>query len=191
MTYPTAPDTAEALTDWAAASDGRFKYLKRLYDHHAADRSPLSAAGSSIPRILSWLAERACSCAARLLPDRPRRQRDADDPGYYKPYAGATAETIDGHPADLLGSAGVTGVTRIAPGGWKQLIDQDFAGAGAAQSYFDDNIASGLLLLSPGAVATALNIGVAVPTVKAGSGLYGDSILGGVAEAGRQVSPTW
>jgi hypothetical protein len=28
MTYPTAPHTAEALSDWAAASGGRFKYLK-------------------------------------------------------------------------------------------------------------------------------------------------------------------
>jgi hypothetical protein len=28
MTYPTAPDTAEALSAWAAASGGRFKYLK-------------------------------------------------------------------------------------------------------------------------------------------------------------------
>ena len=45
MTYPTAPDTAEALADWSAASDGRFKYLKRLYDHHAADRSALSRGG--------------------------------------------------------------------------------------------------------------------------------------------------
>jgi len=35
-----------------------------------------------------------------------------------------------------LGSAGATDVTRIAPGGWTQLIDQDFAGAGAAQSHF-------------------------------------------------------
>ncbi len=80
----------------------------------------------------------------------------------------------------------MTDVTQIAPSGWKQLIDQDFAGAGAAQSYFDDNIASGLLLLSPGAAATALNIGVTVPTVKAGSGLYGDFILGGVTEAGGE-----
>ena len=100
--------------------------------------------------------------------------------------AGATAETINGHPADLLGSAGVTDVTQIALGGWKQLIDQDFAGAGAAQSYFHDNIASGLLLLSPGAAATALNIGATVPTVKAGSGLYGDFILGGATEAGGE-----
>ena len=45
MTYPTAPDTTEALSDWSAASDGRFQYLKRLYDHHAADRSVLFRGG--------------------------------------------------------------------------------------------------------------------------------------------------
>ena len=27
MTYPTAPDTAEALSDWSAASGGRFQFL--------------------------------------------------------------------------------------------------------------------------------------------------------------------
>jgi hypothetical protein len=186
MTYPIAPSTAEALSDWSAASDGRFKYLKGYTTSTPPIDPPSSTAEIVDPAGSNSLAGASAPTLAQPgyhVPTAGASRDTRDDPGYYTPYASATAETIDGHPADRVGSAGVTNVTRIAPGGWEQLVDQDFAGAGAARSCFDDNIASGLLLLSPGAAATALNIGVTVPTAKAGSGLYGDFILGGVTQA--------
>jgi hypothetical protein len=91
---------------------------------------------------------------------------------------------------DLLGAAGVTGVSLIVSGGGTQLIDQNFATAAAAQSFFDDNVARGLLLLSPGGAATTLNIGLNVHTDQAGSGLYGDFIVGGVPQATGSVKLT-
>ena len=83
---------------------------------------------------------------------------------------------------DLLGAAGVTAVSLTVSDGGQQLIDQNFATPAAARSYFDDNIASGLLLLSPGGAATTLSIGLTVQTDRAGSGLYGEFIVGGVPE---------
>ena len=68
------------------------------------------------------------------------------------------------------------------------MIDQNFATAAAAQSYFDDNVASGLLLLSPGGGAATLNIGLTVHTDQAGSGLYRDFIVGGAAGSGRAAA---
>ena len=189
MTYPTAPDTAEALADWSAASDGRFKFLKR-YTTTTPPIVPHSPAADIVDPAgsysLAGLSAPALAQPGYYVPTARAGGETPDDPGYLRPYEVATAETIDGHPADLLGSAGVTDVPWIAPGSWKQLIDQDFAGAGAAQSYFDDNIASALLLLSPGAVGTALNIGVTAPTVKGGSEPYRDFILGGVTETGGE-----
>jgi Protein of unknown function (DUF3383) len=161
MTFPTAPDTAEALSDWSAASDGRFKYLKG----YTTTTPPAGSVGARAPALAQ---------PGYYVPTASASSETPDDPGYYRPYEGVTAETIDGHRADLLGSASVTDMTPITQGGWKQLIDQDFAGAGAAQSYFDHNIASAQLLLSPGAAATTLDIGVTVPSVTPGSGLYGD-----------------
>ena len=171
VTYQTPPETAEALSDWAAASNGRFKYLKGYTTTTPPIVPPTPAAEIVDPAGFYRLA----GAGAPLLAQ----------PGYYTPYAGARAEIIDGHPADLLGSAGVTDVTHIAPpGGW--MIEQDFAGVGAAQSYFDRNIASGLFLLSHAAVGSALNIGATAPIVKARSGPDADFILGGVTEAGGE-----
>ena len=151
MTYPTAPDTAEVLSDWAAASDGRFKFLKDYTTTTPPIVPPSSAAEIVDPGVSYSLAGASAPALAQpgyYVPTAGTGSETLDDHGYYTPYAGATAETIAGHPADFQGSAGVTDVTWIAPRGWTQLIDQDFAGAGAAQSYFGDNIASGLLLLS-------------------------------------------
>jgi hypothetical protein len=105
-----------------------------------------------------------------------------DDPGYYTPYPGATEE-IKLPAANLLGSAGVTDRTQIAWGRGNSLIDQNYAGARLAPSYFDDNIPSGLLLLSPSAAA-ALKIGVTAPT---GSGLYGGFALEGAEARGERL----
>ncbi len=63
------------------------------------------------------------------------------------------------------------------------MLDQNFTTAAAAQSYFDDNVASGLLLLFTRGAATTLNIGLIVQTDREGSGLYDDFIVGGVPDA--------
>ena len=83
-----------------------------------------------------------------------------DDPNSYTPYPGATEEiklppmlgangTIQLLAQSPWGSAGVTDMTQITSGRGNPLIDQNYAGARLAPSYFDDNIASGLLLLLP------------------------------------------
>ncbi len=59
MTYPTAPDTAEALSDWSAASDGRFKYLKGYTTTTPPIVPPSPAAEISTPPApIAWRARR-------------------------------------------------------------------------------------------------------------------------------------
>ena len=97
MTYPTAPHTADELSDWSAASGGRFQYL--------------SGYTTSTPPITSAPIDPAgtYSSAATSAPTPA-------DPGAYIPVTGATssaAELVD--PAGTYTGPGATAATPADP----------------------------------------------------------------------------
>ena len=129
--------------------------------------TPFSAVAVTDPNIDTTDASDANTMT--MLPASVRASGDND---WKMLNANGTIERL----ANPLGSAGETDMTQSPSG-------RGYAGVRVAPSYFDDNIASGLLLLSPSAAAAALSTGVTAPIDKTGSGLYGDFTREGATEA--------
>jgi hypothetical protein len=92
---------------------------------------------------------------------------------------------------DVLGT-GVTGVTLNLYADGTDVVDETFSSAAAAQAYFtDDAVDLGSLATGPLAGSTlTLNAVLTVTSTSAGSGSYGDLIIGDPPAAAKQATAT-